>query len=132
MVHLIFYAECQDGFYNSGCSSTCGHCLNGEYCNKITGHCPRGCESNFLQAFCLGTMYSRELTTIQYVTLWSYHWIQIVFFFIIVCEDGFYGSSCNNTCGHCLNGDYCDKRNGMCLKGCHSNFFNPFCIGNFI
>ena len=53
-------------------------------------------------------------------------------FKFIVCEDGFYGSSCNNTCGHCLNGDFCDKRNGMCLKGCQSNFLNPFCIDSFI
>lgn len=50
----------------------------------------------------------------------------------VVCEDGFYNSSCTDKCGRCLNGEACDKRNGTCLKGCQPHFAYPLCRGNFI
>ena len=57
--------------------------------------------------------------------------LNIICLFFIVCEDGFYGSSCNNICGHCLNEDSCDDKTGTCVTGCHSHFLYPFCKGKF-
>ena len=38
-IEANLFAECDDGFYDDNCNSTCGHCLNGEICDKKTGHC---------------------------------------------------------------------------------------------
>ena len=130
---VIFYAECEDGFYDSDCSSTCGRCLNGEYCDKITGHCLRGCQSHFHPPFCQGTTYNKKSPPFKNEQLLA-HTLQsqlcVLCLFIQVCKDGFYGSSCQNNCGHCLNGEHCDKRNGTCIKGCQPHFLYPLCKGN--
>ena len=47
-----------------------------------------------------------------------------------MCKDGLYSSSCNFTCGHCLNGETCNKENGTCINGCQPNYQNPLCQGN--
>lgn len=46
--------ECVDGFYNRGCSGTCGSCVNGQFCEKIYGHCTNGCKANYQQPMCKG------------------------------------------------------------------------------
>ena len=38
-LEAILFAECDDGFYDHNCNSKCGHCLNGEICDKKTGLC---------------------------------------------------------------------------------------------
>lgn len=48
---------------------------------------------------------------------------------LLDCENGFYGESCDNTCGYCFNGEPCDNINGKCKKGCESHFQNPLCKG---
>ena len=48
------------------------------------------------------------------------------------CQDGFYDSNCNSTCGHCLHGDPCDKQTGLCNNECQKNFKPPFCQGKKI
>lgn len=50
----IFPTECKDGYYNSACSGTRGHCLNGTVCIKDTGHCPTGCIDHFKYPLCQG------------------------------------------------------------------------------
>ena len=51
---------CEDGFYNNSCMDTCGHCLNGEPCDKHTGQCHNGCQPHFLSPFCKGTIMRRQ------------------------------------------------------------------------
>ena len=50
----------------------------------------------------------------------------------LACAEGFYGKSCVDKCGHCLNGEPCDKRNGTCMKGCQPHFRYPLCKGNYM
>lgn len=47
-----FCEECVDGFYNRGCSGTCGSCVHGQFCEKINGHCTNGCKANYQQPLC--------------------------------------------------------------------------------
>ena len=42
-----------DGHYGSNCNQKCGHCLNGEACDKKTGYC-KGCQPNFQFPLCQG------------------------------------------------------------------------------
>lgn len=51
---MYFLTECEDGNYNSACSGTCGHCLNGTICNKDTGHCLTGCMDHSKYPLCQG------------------------------------------------------------------------------
>lgn len=36
------------------CRSVCGHCKNGETCDKYNGTCLNGCEPNFKTPLCQG------------------------------------------------------------------------------
>ena len=57
---------------------------------------------------------------------------KLVCFFTLVCENGYYGGSCENKCGYCLNAEQCDKQNGTCITGCQPHFLYPLCKGNLI
>ena len=43
-------------------------------------------------------------------------------FSFVACDDGKYGLECNNSCGHCLDGDHCNKVNGTCIRGCSAGY----------
>lgn len=45
--------------------------------------------------------------------------------YISVCEDGYYGHMCNQTCGLCKDGHACNKHNGTCFNGCVTNSQSP-------
>lgn len=51
---LFLLVECAGGFYNHTCTGVCGHCVNGELCNKNTGHCVSGCSKHFRYPLCQG------------------------------------------------------------------------------
>ena len=55
-----------------------------------------------------------------------------VCFLTLVCINGYYGGSCENNCGYCLDGEQCDKQNGICIRGCQPHFLHPLCKGNLI
>ena len=38
--------------------------------------------------------------------------------FIAECESGYYGTNCQQQCGHCKDGVTCDNQNGRCYNGC--------------
>lgn len=45
------------------CRSVCGHCKNGETCDKYNGTCLNGCEPNFKTPLCQGiyeSMYASK------------------------------------------------------------------------
>ena len=46
---------------------------------------------------------------------------------VLGCNNGTYGSECNNTCGHCVNDDVCIHTNGTCLNGCDSGYVGDLC-----
>ena len=44
------------------------------------------------------------------------------------CQPGQYGKNCNETCGHCLDGqDNCSTTNGHCLNGCTAGWKDDIC-----
>ncbi|XP_070193371.1 receptor-type tyrosine-protein phosphatase kappa-like isoform X2 [Littorina saxatilis] len=43
------------------------------------------------------------------------------------CMDGYYGASCSEMCGQCLEGEVCDDVNGTCPRGCESGYIPPVC-----
>lgn len=45
---------CENGFYNANCTGRCGHCQNGQVCDKESGNCLNGCSSNFQKPLCQG------------------------------------------------------------------------------
>lgn len=45
--------------------------------------------------------------------------------FITVCQEGFWGPGCTETCPVCENGGVCDKHNGSC--NCPPGFMGKFC-----
>ena len=47
----------------------------------------------------------------------------------VECLDGFYGSTCNATCGNCENEQSCDKDTGECVNGCKPHYELPLCKG---
>lgn len=54
-IHMFkYFLECEDGYYDNMCRSVCGHCKNGETCDKYNGTCLNGCEPNFKTPFCQG------------------------------------------------------------------------------
>ena len=52
-----------------------------------------------------------------------------MFLLFVECQGGFYGRTCNETCGNCANGQPCDKGTGKCLKECKPHFQVPYCKG---
>lgn len=54
----------------------------------------------------------------------------IYFDHLIACRSGFYGVSCNKTCGKCLNNSACDPTSGACLNGCQYLWSGQNCKGN--
>lgn len=45
---------CENGFYNANCTGRCGHCQNGQACDRESGNCFNGCSSNFQKPLCQG------------------------------------------------------------------------------
>lgn len=43
----VLILECSNHFYGSDCTISCGHCRNGDVCNKVNGRCPNGCQNNW-------------------------------------------------------------------------------------
>ncbi|XP_041379441.1 multiple epidermal growth factor-like domains protein 10 [Gigantopelta aegis] len=91
---------CDQGYYGSSCSETCGHCVNGSTtCHNVTGRCPDGCSSGWRDDTCKRA-----------------------------CEYGYYGDKCNSSCGHCLNGNTaCNKVTGHCHDGCGAGWKEDTC-----
>lgn len=51
----------------------------------------------------------------------------IPFHFYSECQPGWYGNTCNETCGHCVQGNTtCDKVSGGC-DSCDGAFQLPLC-----
>lgn len=60
MLTLFFKIKvCKNGFYNANCTGRCGHCQNGQACDKENGNCLNGCSSNFQTPFCQGVYYKQ-------------------------------------------------------------------------
>lgn len=51
-VSKCLFSECEEGYYGTICSSKCGHCANGETCDKHIGICNGGCVLHFLTPYC--------------------------------------------------------------------------------
>lgn len=43
------------------------------------------------------------------------------------CSAGYFGKSCNNSCGHCVNSSMCDHVTGVCFGGCGPGYKEPTC-----
>lgn len=50
-----------------------------------------------------------------------------IFFFIIECDNGTYGTNCSSNCGHCYQGQLCDKETGACPEGCGARYDRMYC-----
>lgn len=51
--------------------------------------------------------------------------------FFTECDQGTYGTKCENKCGQCMNRIDCFHVNGTCLKGCGAGYLGNKCtIGN--
>ena len=53
---------------------------------------------------------------------------------LAVCDHGYYGMNCSDTCGHCVNGNTtCDIATGQCPDGCSAGWKGETCnSGKFI
>lgn len=51
-IYIFFLIECDDGTYGTNCSSNCGHCYQGQLCDKETGACPEGCGARYDGMYC--------------------------------------------------------------------------------
>ena len=40
---ILYYLECDAGFYGSHCNNEC-HCLDNEICDQVIGQCPNKCD----------------------------------------------------------------------------------------
>lgn len=60
-----------------------------------------------------------------------------------MCEGGFYGLSCSESCGHCKTGTFCNNIIGVCPNGCQNHWngfkcdsktikYMPFQLHNYI
>ncbi|KAK7478580.1 hypothetical protein BaRGS_00030179 [Batillaria attramentaria] len=76
--------ECDGGFYGDNCSHPCGHCADGQLCDKIDGHC-QTCAPGYVPQVCHEA-----------------------------CRQGFYGQDCKQECGNCIQGTVCDHVTGLC------------------
>lgn len=47
-----FFIECDDGTYGTNCGSNCGHCYQGQSCDKKTGACLYGCGPGYDGMYC--------------------------------------------------------------------------------
>lgn len=43
------------------------------------------------------------------------------------CDDGHFGTECNQVCGWCKNTTDCHHVNGTCLTGCESGYIDDMC-----
>lgn len=46
------FLECDDGTFGKFCSNICGHCQEGDTCDKETGACPYGCQPGYEGIYC--------------------------------------------------------------------------------
>lgn len=46
------------------------------------------------------------------------------------CVSGFYGGSCQNTCGKCKAEAACNTISGLCPNGCQDHWILPNCTSN--
>lgn len=46
------------------------------------------------------------------------------------CVSGFYGDSCQNTCGKCKADASCNTTSGVCPDGCQDHWILPNCTSN--
>lgn len=51
-VFSLQFLECDDGTFGKLCSNICGHCQDGDTCDKETGACPYGCQSGYEGIYC--------------------------------------------------------------------------------
>ena len=61
-LNIIFIGipVCENGYYGSNCSKQCGHCLNGQPCDKHIGFCDKGCQPHFQSPLCQGSVIHIE------------------------------------------------------------------------
>ena len=59
--NLSDFSECEDRFYGTECTESCGHCSDDDVCDKLTGHCPNRCQSDFKPPLCQG-IYIHDYT----------------------------------------------------------------------
>uniref|UniRef100_A0A8D3EBW1 Multiple EGF-like-domains 6b n=1 Tax=Scophthalmus maximus TaxID=52904 RepID=A0A8D3EBW1_SCOMX len=89
--------ECDPGTYGVGCERKCS-CPPGVSCDHVTGKCQRKCPAGRHGENCdQGS----------------------------VCQEGFWGPGCRDTCPACENGGSCDKHNGSC--NCPPGFMGRLC-----
>lgn len=50
--YYLIHEECDDGTFGTNCSSACGHCHQGQACDKKTGSCPKECDSGYEGIYC--------------------------------------------------------------------------------
>ncbi|KAK7485110.1 hypothetical protein BaRGS_00023650 [Batillaria attramentaria] len=51
--------------------------------------------------------------------------INLCEFEVIICNDGYWGITCNKMCGECRDGALCDKVTGNCTSGCWLSVLKP-------
>lgn len=49
---LSYTLECDDGKFGTDCRIVCGHCHQGQPCDKETGACLHGCEPGYDGIYC--------------------------------------------------------------------------------
>eukprot|EP00105_Crassostrea_gigas_P034461 XP_019918609.1 PREDICTED: multiple epidermal growth factor-like domains protein 6 isoform X1 [Crassostrea gigas] len=45
----------------------------------------------------------------------------------LACDEGFFGTECKETCGHCRDVSHCSNINGTCLTGCDVGYQGDLC-----
>eukprot|EP00105_Crassostrea_gigas_P004906 XP_011418275.1 PREDICTED: protein draper isoform X1 [Crassostrea gigas] len=45
----------------------------------------------------------------------------------LACNEGFFGTECKETCGHCRDVSHCSNINGTCLNGRDAGYLGDFC-----
>ncbi|XP_078575702.1 uncharacterized protein LOC144861604 [Branchiostoma floridae x Branchiostoma japonicum] len=101
------------GSYGPDCDTTCGHCYQGQTCNRFDGTCPTG-ESHECAAGYHGDNCHQECS-------------------------GTYGPDCGTACGHCYQGQTCDRFDGtcptggahVCAAGYHDDNCHQECSGSY-
>lgn len=84
--YYLIHVECDDGTFGTNCSSACGHCHQGQACDKKTGSCPKECDSGYEGIYCNKSKISIDLNSSFVPYRFKRIIISMIFNHIFVCQ----------------------------------------------
>ena len=62
----IYISGCSNNTHGPGCTSVCGHCINGTLCSHVDGSCEGGCDTGWTGGACVTSKYFMIIISISF------------------------------------------------------------------